>query len=110
MSSPESTQSTEERVREAVSLFLQRNFPQIQAHGGDSSITDVDLDEGHVMINLGGACSGCGISPMTTQAIQSRLPNEVDEIDSVSVSTGFDGLPDEQPSFRDGSPAPDAPF
>ncbi|MXV64577.1 hypothetical protein GS429_21370 [Natronorubrum sp. JWXQ-INN-674] len=89
-SAPE--QSPEDEIREAVSLFLQRNFPQIQAHGGDSSITEVDLDEGRISINLSGACSGCGISPMTTQAIQRRLPNEVDAIDHVSVSTGFDGL------------------
>ncbi|WP_137289294.1 NifU family protein [Natronorubrum halophilum] len=89
-SAPE--QSPEDEVREAVSLFLQRNFPQIQAHGGDSSITEVDLEEGRVSINLSGACSGCGVSPMTTQAIQRRLPNEVEAIDSVSVSTGFDGL------------------
>ncbi|WP_121741691.1 NifU family protein [Natronorubrum halophilum] len=89
-SAPE--QSPEDEVREAVSLFLQRNFPQIQAHGGDSSITEVDLEEGRVSINLSGACSGCGVSPMTTQAIQRRLPNEVEAIDTVSVSTGFDGL------------------
>lgn len=92
MSESAPTQSPEDEVREAVSLFLQRNFPQIQAHGGDSSITEVDLEEGRVSINLSGACSGCGVSPMTTQAIQRRLPNEIDEIDRVSVGTGFDGL------------------
>ena len=88
----ESAQSPEDEVREAVSLFLQRNFPQIQAHGGDSSITEVNLEEGRVEINLSGACSGCGVSPMTTQAIQRRLPSEIDSIDHVSVTTGFDGL------------------
>lgn len=85
-------QSSEDEVRADVSTFLQRNFPQIQAHGGDSSITEVDLEAGHVEINLSGACSGCGVSPMTTQAIQRRLPNDVEEIETVSVSTGFDGL------------------
>ena len=87
-----SAQSPEDEVRDAVSLFLQRNFPQIEAHGGDSSITALDLEDGHVEINLSGACSGCGVSPMTTQAIQRRLPGEIESIEHVSVTTGFDGL------------------
>lgn len=103
MSESEPEQSPEEAVREDVSLFLKRNFPQIEMHGGDSSITDVDLEERRVSINLSGACSGCGVSPMTTQAIQQRLPSEIDAIDRVSVSTGLDGLAD------DGSEGPDVP-
>lgn len=85
-------QSSEDEVREAVSLFLQRNFPQIQAHGGDSTITEVDLESGHVAITLSGACDGCGVSSMTTEAIKRRLPREVDAVGTVAVSTGFDGL------------------
>jgi len=73
-------------------------------HGGDSSITDVDLDERRVSINLSGACSGCGVSPMTTQAIQQRLPAEIDDIDHVSVSTGLDGLAEQGSSGRDVPP------
>lgn len=87
-------QSPEDEVREAVSLFLQRNFPQIQAHGGDSTITEVDLEAGHVAITLSGACDGCGVSSMTTEAIKRRLPREVDTVETVAVSTGFDGLSD----------------
>ncbi|WP_254530319.1 NifU family protein [Natrinema gelatinilyticum] len=100
--------STEDAVREDVSLFLRRNFPQIEMHGGDSSITEIDLDERRVSINLSGACSGCGISPMTTHAIQQRLPTEIDAIDHVSVSTGLDGLADQGSSGRD--VPPDTPF
>jgi len=107
MSESEPEQSPEDAVREDVSLFLRRNFPQIEMHGGDSSITDVDLDERRVSINLSGACSGCGVSPMT-QAIQQRLPAEIDDIDHVSVSTGLDGLAEQGSSGRD--VPPDTPF
>lgn len=84
--------SQDEQVRSDVEKFLKRNFPQIQMHGGSSSIVDLDAEEGYVKIHLGGACSGCGISPMTTQAISSRLPNEVDKIDEVRVNTGSEGM------------------
>ncbi|PSQ36294.1 hypothetical protein BRD05_03300 [Halobacteriales archaeon QS_9_70_65] len=40
---------------------------------------------------LGGACSGCGISPMTIQAIKSRMTQEIPEIDTVHADTGMDG-------------------
>ncbi len=92
MSQSEPEQSAEDAVREDVSLFLRRNFPQIEAHGGESAITEVDLEAGRVAIALTGACSGCGVSSMTTQAIQQRLPAEIDAIDAVDVSTGFDGM------------------
>ena len=91
MSDSPPDQSPEDEIRGAVSLFLKRNFPQIEAHGGEFAITGVDLDERHVSVTLSGACDGCGVSPMTTQAIQQRLPGEIDEIDRVSVDLGFDG-------------------
>ncbi|MFC4542714.1 NifU family protein [Halosolutus amylolyticus] len=91
MSDSPSAQS-EDEIRDAVSLFLRRNFPQIEAHGGDFAITGVDREERHVSITLSGACDGCGVSPMTTQAIQQRLPGEIDAIDRVSVTLGFDGM------------------
>ncbi len=108
MSESEPEGSPEDAVREEVSLFLRRNFPQIELHGGDSSITELDLEERRVSINLSGACDGCGVSSMTTQAIQQRLPAEIDAIDHVSVSTGFDGLAGEGSSNRNISD--DVPF
>ncbi|WP_049900934.1 NifU family protein [Natrinema sp. J7-1] len=108
MSESDTEQSPEDAVRDEVSLFLRRNFPQIEMHGGDSSITEIDLDERRVSINLSGACSGWGVSPMTTQAIRRRLPSEIDAIDHVSVSTGLEGLAQESSSGRD--VPPDTPF
>jgi len=71
-----------------VRTFLKRNFPQIEMHGGDATVHDCDPETGHVAVNLSGACSGCGISPMTVQAIKARLPDEIPAIDEVEVETG----------------------
>ena len=83
-------QNTE--LRESVSNFLRRNFPQIQMHGGSSAITAIDNETGYVEIQLGGACSGCGISPMTTEAIKRRLCNEIEGIETVTVKTGMNDM------------------
>ncbi len=79
----------ENELRERISLFLQRNFPQIQMHGGSAAITNLDLENRSVTIQLGGACSGCGISPMTIQALKTRLVQEMPEIDHVNALTGM---------------------
>jgi hypothetical protein len=42
-------------------------------------------------VSLGGACSGCGISPMTIQAIKSRMVKEIPEINQVHANTGMGG-------------------
>jgi Fe-S cluster biogenesis protein NfuA len=65
--------------------YLNDNVPQIQDHGGDFRIEDVDEASGEVTVVIGGACSGCGIAPMTMKAIEGRLPSEVDEVSQVNV-------------------------
>ncbi|MGZ0746961.1 MULTISPECIES: NifU family protein [unclassified Haloparvum] len=77
-------------LRDRITNFLRRNFPQIQMHGGDAAISHLDRENGEVHIQLGGACSGCGISPMTIQAIKSRMVKEIPEIDTVHADTGMD--------------------
>jgi Fe-S cluster biogenesis protein NfuA len=78
-------------LKERVENFLRRNFPQIQMHGGSAAVQDIDREEGSVRIMLGGACSGCGISPMTIQAIKSRMRKEIPEIETVHADTGMGG-------------------
>jgi Fe-S cluster biogenesis protein NfuA len=85
------TAESDDELRERISNFLRRNFPQIQMHGGSAAIQHLDREEGEVTIMLGGACSGCGISPMTIQAIKSRMTKEIPEIDTVHAETGMDG-------------------
>jgi len=83
------SKSGDDELRERVTNFLRRNFPQIQMHGGSAAIQHLDREEGLVSIQLGGACSGCGISPMTIQAIKSRMVKEIPEIETVEADTGM---------------------
>jgi Fe-S cluster biogenesis protein NfuA len=85
------TQTGDDDLRERIENFLRRNFPQIQMHGGSAAIRDIDREEGSVTVQLGGACSGCGISPMTIQAIKSRMVSEIPEIETVHAETGMGG-------------------
>lgn len=78
-------------LEDRVMNFLRRNFPQIQMHGGSAAIQNLDRESGEVTIMLGGACSGCGISPMTIQAIKSRMVKEIPEINQVHADTGMGG-------------------
>lgn len=68
--------------------FLRRNFPQIQMHGGTAAVDNIDHETGTVTVRLGGACSGCGISPMTVNAIKSRMVKEISEVEEVEAVTG----------------------
>jgi len=115
------TADGDEELRERISNFLRRNFPQIQMHGGSAAIQSLDRETGEVTIMLGGACSGCGISPMTIQAIKSRMTQEIPEIDTVHADTGADGGSEGMgggqvsPSFPgeggdDADEGPEAPF
>jgi Fe-S cluster biogenesis protein NfuA len=113
---------SEDDLREEVSNFLRRNFPQIQMHGGSAAITNLNAEEGTVSLQLGGACSGCGISPMTIQAIKSRMTKEIPEIKTVHADTGMDGghggggggmspsFPGEMTRDDDSDEGPQAPF
>ena len=113
-------QDAEDDLRERITNFLRRNFPQIQMHGGSAAIRDLDPESGEVTVMLGGACSGCGISPMTIQAIKSRMTKEIPEINEVHAETGMESGGDfgTSPSFPgesddDGGPSdegPQAPF
>lgn len=78
---------SEESVTEDIKRFLKANFPQIEMHGGEASVDEVQIEESHAAVNLAGACSGCGISPQTVQAIKRRLPREIEHISTVDVET-----------------------
>ena len=78
-------------LEERINNFLRRNFPQIQMHGGSAAIEKLDREAGEVPLRLGGACSGCGISPMTIQAIKARMTQEIPEIEKVNADTGMGG-------------------
>lgn len=93
---------TEAALRDRVERFVRTNFPQIGMHGGSHAVQHLDAEAGEVTIALGGACSGCGVSPMTVQALQARLPREIPELPTVHALTG-DGPeePRERPDLDD---------
>jgi Fe-S cluster biogenesis protein NfuA len=103
------TTESEDDLRERVSNFLRRNFPQIQMHGGSAAIRDLDREAGEVTVMLGGACSGCGISPMTIQAIKSRMVQEIQEINRVHADTGMGGGGGTGDGMGGGSTSPSFP-
>ncbi|MFB6284078.1 MAG: NifU family protein [Halobacteria archaeon] len=74
-----------------IHRYLAKNFPQIQAHGGEAVIEEIDESRGYVKLSLEGACSGCGISDSTTRAIKNNMPDSVDGIDEVETDAGESG-------------------
>jgi Fe-S cluster biogenesis protein NfuA len=77
-----------ERIREEVETWLEGQMPIIRMHGGTSAVREVDPEAGRVVVELGGACSGCGVAGRTTQNIKLELAEEFDELDDVIVRTG----------------------
>jgi Fe-S cluster biogenesis protein NfuA len=88
MSTESNPEASEPSLEDRIDLFVRRNFPQIQMHGGDAGIEAVDEETGEVWISLTGACSGCGISPMTIQALKARMVSEFEEVTEVHATTG----------------------
>ncbi|MBX0286897.1 NifU family protein [Haloarcula salinisoli] len=76
--------STESLARQTRN-YISNNVPQIQQHGGSFEVRDVDEAAGTATVAIGGACSGCGIAPMTMKLIRQRLPESVDGLENVEV-------------------------
>ena len=94
-----------EDLQARVTSFLERNFPQIWMHGGTAAIEELDAESGEVRLRLGGACSGCGISPMTVQAIKSRMAKEIPEIQTVHADAMDAGAAASTPGADAGTPS-----
>ena len=90
--------SDEAPLAQQLERFMQRQFPQIAMHGGNAGVERLNEETGEVWLTLGGACSGCGISPLTVQALETRMVREFDELSVVHASTadaaGQEGRPD----------------
>jgi Fe/S biogenesis protein NfuA len=81
-------------LRERVEQWMVGQMPIIQMHGGTSVVREADPDSGQVVVELGGTCSGCGISNITAQNIKADLIRDFPEIERVEVkvpSTGDTG-------------------
>lgn len=77
----------EETLRERVEAWLAREMPIIQMHGGTSAVRKADPEDGEVIIELGGTCSGCAISEVTVGNIEGQLYQDFPEIDDITVRT-----------------------
>ena len=102
-----SASTDEDELRDHITRFMQTNFPQIKMHGGNAAIQGLDAEAGEVTIMLGGACSGCGISPMTIQALKTRMTKEIEEINTVYADTGEEDGSGMSPSFAGDDPDDD---
>jgi len=83
-----------EGFKQRVERWLAAQMPIIQMHGGESAVREADPESGRVVVELGGACSGCGISNRTAQNIKLDLAEEFDEVDDVVVRVAEDGSGD----------------
>ncbi|MFB6086519.1 MAG: NifU family protein [Halodesulfurarchaeum sp.] len=79
------TDETSEELESRIESWLSVQMPRIQSHGGTSAVREVDRDRGEVVVELGGACSGCGISQTTEQTLETELTRQFEAITTVRV-------------------------
>jgi len=85
---------SDESLKSRVETWMVKQMPIIQMHGGTSMVRECDPETGQVVIELGGTCSGCGISNVTAENIMRDMYMEFEEIEDVEVkvpSTGDTG-------------------
>ena len=83
-----------ESLKSRVETWMVKQMPIIQMHGGTSMVRECDPETGQVVVELGGTCSGCGISNVTAENIMRDMYMQFDEIENVEVkvpSTGDTG-------------------
>ncbi|SEO51621.1 Fe-S cluster biogenesis protein NfuA, 4Fe-4S-binding domain [Halogranum amylolyticum] len=82
---------TDESLQERIENWMVGQMPIIQMHGGTSVVREANPETGEVTVELGGTCSGCGISNITAQNIKRDLILDFEEVEDVTVrvpSTG----------------------
>mgnify|MGYP000102449716 CR=1 FL=1 len=89
---------TEGPLAERIESWLSIQMPRIQSHGGTSAVRRVDPEAGTVVIELGGACSGCGISQTTEKKLDEELTSQFEAVEEVTVEYhGDEGWAVDQP-------------
>ncbi|MFB6111275.1 MAG: NifU family protein [Halobacteriaceae archaeon] len=77
-------------LQDRVERWLTAQMPIIRMHGGTSAVRKADPEDGEVVVELGGACEGCAVSPRTAQNIKLELAEEFPEVDDVVVRVNDD--------------------
>lgn len=81
----------EASLAERVEEWMLGQMPIIQAHGGRSVVRKADPETGEVVIELGGACAGCGISDLTARNIRRDLIRDFEDVTEVVVKVPSTG-------------------
>jgi Fe-S cluster biogenesis protein NfuA len=88
------TPATGDALHDRVERWLVAQMPIIQMHGGTSAVREADPETGEVVVELGGTCSGCGVSDITARNIRADMITSFPEVEDVVVrvpSTGDQG-------------------
>jgi Fe-S cluster biogenesis protein NfuA len=85
-------------LEDRIESWLSVQMPMIQAHGGTSAIREVEAATGEVVVELGGACAGCGISHTTEETLREELTAQFEAVETVTVEyAGTDDWAVDQP-------------
>ncbi len=82
---------SKKELKKEIEQWITTQMPIIQMHGGTSLVRELDMNENLVVIELGGTCSGCGISNITADNIKRELYYDFDEIDEVQIKVPSTG-------------------
>jgi len=82
---------SDESLADRVEKWMVGQMPIIQMHGGTSVVREADAETGEVVVELGGTCSGCGISNITADNIRRDLIMDFDEVENVTVRSASSG-------------------
>jgi Fe-S cluster biogenesis protein NfuA len=80
---------TDEEIISEIKELIETNVkPAVAGHGGN--IEFVSYNDGHLLLELQGACSGCAGSTMTLKmGVENMLKHFVPEIQSVDAEHGY---------------------
>mgnify|MGYP001197364362 FL=1 len=99
------TRTDEEIIKEVKHLIESHVKPGVAQHGGN--IEYLDYKDGHLLLELQGACSGCSGSTITLKmGVENMIKHYVPEIVSVEAQDGYSEVDpyysDPYMSMRDG--------
>jgi len=100
------TRTDEEIIKQIKELIETNVKPNVATHGGN--IEFLQYDNGRLLLELGGACSGCSGSTMTLKmGVENMIKHYVPEV--LEVDAQDDPLSDVEPFYTDRSMFYDRP-
>jgi Fe/S biogenesis protein NfuA len=81
----------DDSLKDRVERWLVAQMPIIQMHGGTSAIRKADPETGEVVVELGGTCSGCGVSNVTARNIRADMITSFPDVEAVTVRVPSSG-------------------